>query len=121
MAVDGRVVAVVPDLFFVARIRETARLVNTPVVFARTVEGLRAELERGDVALVLVDLTARAIPPAEILATLESRESRAPVLGFTTHALAAETRPLHPRCDRVVTRETLTRELAVILRDGIAA
>ena len=31
-----KVVAVVRDLFFVARIRETARLVGTPLSFART-------------------------------------------------------------------------------------
>jgi hypothetical protein len=43
------------------------------------------------------------------------------VLGFTTHALARQTQPLHSRCARVVTRETLTRELGTILKEGIAA
>ena len=42
-----------------------------------------------------------------------------PVLGFTTHVLARQTQPLHPRCARVVTRETLTQELSRILADGI--
>lgn len=116
-----RVVAAVQDLFFVARIRETARLVDTPVVFARTAEAVRAELGRDGVRLVIVDLAARDISHGEIFAALETPERRAPVLGITTHALAAETRPFHPRCDRVVTRETLTKELATILRDGIAA
>ena len=31
-------VAAVKDLFFVARIRETARLVGTPLVFARVIQ-----------------------------------------------------------------------------------
>ena len=44
-----------------------------------------------------------------------------PVLGFTTHALARHTQPLHARCARVVTRETLTRELGRFLTEGIAA
>lgn len=118
---DGRVVAAVQDLFFVARIRETAHLVDTSVVFARTAEAVRAELERAGVALVIVDLTARDIPHEAIFAALESRAPRPPLLGFTTHALAAETKPLHARCDRVVTKDTLTKELAAILRDGIAA
>jgi hypothetical protein len=34
----NRVIAVVKDLFFVARIRETARLVGTPLDFARAPE-----------------------------------------------------------------------------------
>jgi len=43
------------------------------------------------------------------------------VLGITTHVLARQTQPFHPRCARVVTRETLTRELGTILKEGIAA
>src|SRR5574342_1259015 len=104
----GRVVAAVQDLFFVARIRETARLVETPVVFARTAEALRAELERGGVGLVIVDLTARDIPHEAIFAVIESGAPRPSLLGFTTHALASETKPVHARCDRVVTKEPVT-------------
>jgi len=43
------------------------------------------------------------------------------VLGFTTHVLARQTQPMHPRCARVITRETLTRDLPAILKEGIAA
>jgi hypothetical protein len=54
-------------------------------------------------------------------AALEAAPQRIPVLGFTTHVLARHTRPLHSRCARVVTKDALTRELAQILTDGIAA
>ena len=81
------VVAVVSDLFFVARIRETGRLTGVTIEFART--------------------------PAEV--------ARVPVLGFTTHARARETQPWHARCRRVVTKETLTQELAALLREGIGS
>jgi len=43
------------------------------------------------------------------------------VLGFTTHALARVTQPLHARCTRVVTKETLTQELPELLKTGVAA
>ena len=43
------------------------------------------------------------------------------MLGFTTHALARQTQPLHARCRRVVTKETLTQELPTLLREGVAA
>ena len=44
-----------------------------------------------------------------------------PVLAFTTHALAKQTQPWHARCDRVVTKETLTAELPTFLTEGIAS
>ena len=113
----ARVVAVVSDLFFVARIRETARLVDVPLVFARTVAEIDAALAAG-ARLVLLDLTA-SLDYAAVFAALERATPRPPVLGYTTHALAASTQPWHARCDRVVTKETLTRELATLLREGL--
>ena len=113
----ARVVAVVSDLFFVARIRETARLANVPLVFARTIVDLDAALV-GGARLVLLDLTG-GFDYAGVFAALERATPRPPVLGYTTHALAASTQPWHNRCDRVVTKETLTRELATLLREGL--
>ena len=51
-----RVVAVVSDLFFVARIREVARFVGVPLVFARSADEIDATLAAG-ARLVLLDLT----------------------------------------------------------------
>ena len=48
----GGVLAVVRDLFFVARIRETARLAGVPLAFARSVEELEAALPSGSSAAV---------------------------------------------------------------------
>jgi hypothetical protein len=111
----GYVVAVVKDLFFLARIRETGRLAGVPVVFAKTPEELQGALG-GEVRLVLLDLTG-GLDYERVLTTLASRP--APVLGFTTHALARETSPWHGRCDRVVTKEALTRELPSLLTAGL--
>jgi hypothetical protein len=109
---------VVKDLFFVARIRETARLVGTPLVFARTPEELGAALEGDPPALVIVDLTTNGWDYEAIFAALE----RVPAaLGYTTHALARTTQPLHARCRRVVTKEALTQELPELLQRGLAA
>lgn len=113
--------AVVRDLFFVARIRETARLVGTALAFARTPEEVREELGREPADLVLLDLTTPEWDYEALLGALGAPGARPRVLGFTTHALARQTQPLHGRCDRVVTRETLTRELGKILQEGLAA
>src|SRR5712691_2365479 len=113
---DAPVVAVVKDLFFVARIRETARLAGVPLVFARTPEELTAVLAQKP-KLALIDLTG-GFDYGKIFDTLDT--ARPPVLAFTTHALAKQTQPWHARCDRVVTKETLTAELPTFLREGIA-
>lgn len=106
--------AVVKDLFFVARIRETARLVGVPLTFARTPEELDVALA-GAPRFALLDLTG-AFDYQQILGRLEG--AGVPVLGFTTHAVARQTQPWHARCRRVVTKEALTRELPALLRDG---
>ena len=86
--------------------------------FARTPAELREALAE-PTALVLLDLTTPGWDYGALFAEIDA--AGAPVLGFTTHVLARQTQPLHGRCTRVVTRETLTRELPTILAEGIAA
>jgi hypothetical protein len=114
-----QVVAIVKDLFFVARIRETARLAGVPLVFARTPDELTTTLAEQP-RLALVDLTG-GFDYAQVFATLDGGPRRPQVLAFTTHALAKQTQPWHARCDRVVTKETLTAELPNLLMNGVAS
>jgi hypothetical protein len=111
------VVAVVSDLFFVARIRETARLAGVPLVFARSVGEIDAALAEA-ARFVLLDLTG-SFDFAAVFAALERAAPPPPVLGYTTHALARQTQPWHARCARVVTKETLTQELPALLQEGL--
>ena len=113
----GRVVAVVRDLFFVARIRETARLADVPLGFAKTPEEVEAAVA-AQPRFAILDLTA-GLDYERIFGTLGG--AGIPILGFTTHVLARETQPWHARCDRVVTKETLTQELPSLLREGPGA
>lgn len=115
------VLAVCKDLFFTARIGETGKLVGAAVEFARQPSELAQKLGQSRYDLVLVDLTTPGWDYEAVFGALEAREPRPPILGFTTHALARTTQPWHPRCDRVVTKETLTQELPDILAHGLAA
>ena len=112
-----RVVAVVRDLFFVARIRETARLAGVPLAFAKSADDVDTALAEPP-RFILLDLTA-GLDYGRILEATAA--ARVPVLGFTTHALARQTQVWHGRCARVVTKETLTQELPALLREGVAA
>ncbi len=104
------------DLFFVARIRETARLARAPLEFARSPAELGAALATSRTSLVLVDLTTPGWDYDALFQAIEATVPRPQVLAFTTHALASQTKLHHARCDRVVTKETLTQELGDILR-----
>src|SRR5439155_18614340 len=73
------VLAVVSDLFFVSRIRETGRLTGVAVEFARTAAEVEAAPARAP-RFALVDLTA-GFDYAHILGTAEV--ARVPVLGVT--------------------------------------
>jgi len=116
MAGTHRVLAVVKDLFFVARIRETARLAEVPLAFAKSVEEVEAALSDPP-RFVLLDLTA-GLDYGRIFEAAAG--AAVPVIAFTTHALARQTQPWHARCARVVTKETLTQELPSLLKEGVA-
>lgn len=95
-------------------------MVGTPLAFARTPEELTAALADAP-DLVILDLTTGGWDYEAFFAALDGAAPRPPVLGFTTHVLARDTQPLHARCTRVVTKETLTQELPELLKTGVAA
>jgi CheY-like chemotaxis protein len=111
-----RLIAVVDDLFFAARIRETARQigVDLDVVPAARAKDRAAQ---GGVGAVILDLSA---PSAlDVLRALKADPvtGSAPVLGFASH-VAAETiaAARGAGCDEVLARSAFTRRLPELLR-----
>lgn len=115
-----KVLVVCKDLFFTARIGETAKLTGASVEFARSKDELDAKLAGDPPKLLILDLTTSGWDYELIFGTIEKSSPQIPILGFTTHALAKATQPFHARCDRVVTKETFTQELPEILRHGVS-
>ena len=97
-----KVVAVVRDLFFVARIRETARLVGTPLVFARTPQEIAAQLAPEPPALVpalvIVDLTTNGWDYDAHLRRPRGRRPTCRCSASRPTRSPAQTQPLHARC-----------------------
>jgi CheY-like chemotaxis protein len=108
------ILALVRDMLFSSRIAETARRLGHPCRVARTVEDFQARLGESP-SLIMVDLTAQGMDLEAALAAVDAAGRPAPLLAWTTHALWKTTRPLHARCDRVVTREELTEKLPELL------
>lgn len=120
MAAPRSIVALVRDLLFSSRIGETARRLGYPFRPVRSVAELRGALAEGP-GLLMLDLAGEGLDQEAALAAIEVAGRPAPVLAWTTHALWRTTLPLHARCDRVVTRETLTQELPELLRAYLEA
>lgn len=114
-----RVLAAVDDLFFWAKILETAERLNVPLALVRSPGELVEKARACRPALVIVDLNAEGCRPLEALRQVKADPELkdTPVLGFYSHvqhelkASAAEA-----GCDRILARSAFTAELPDILR-----
>jgi hypothetical protein len=105
--------AFVDDIFFQAKIRETAKLVGVTVHFCTTPDALFAELGKEKPGLVVVDLNARNNP---LDAIARASSSGVPLVGFLSHVqldLAEKARAAG--CANVMPRSKFTSSLATIL------
>jgi len=110
----GRVLALVDDLFFRAKIVETARLVGVELTCFATPQDLVDEARAKPPALVVMDLNASndPLPAIEQLAPGNST----PLIAFLSHVqkdLAERAR--QAGCTNVMPRSQFSKELPAIL------
>lgn len=111
----AQVLALVDDLFFQAKIMETAKHVGVTVRACSTPDALLAEMAQDKPKLVIVDLNARS-SPVGALAKIQASADGTAVLAFLSHVqtdLAQQARAAG--CQRVMARSQFTRDLATIL------
>ena len=111
-----RIVAVVRDLFFAIRIRETLGPRGYAVEVAKSAEALRGTLAGGGapIALIIVDLAFAAIGPAALIATLKAAPDTTgiPILAFGSHLdHASRDAAKAAGADRVVANSKLAEAL----------
>lgn len=106
----------VDDLFFGAKMLETAKQVGVTLKLVQTGDALAAEtLGSEPPAMIIVDLNARQAPLAAI-EKLRAAAVQAPVIAFLSHVqvdLAERARALG--CDQVMPRSQFTKQLTEIL------
>jgi DNA-binding NarL/FixJ family response regulator len=111
----AQVLALVDDLFFQAKILETAKHLGITVRTCNTGDALLAEIAKEKPKLVIVDLNARGAP----LQAIERACATAPelrLIAFLSHVqteLAQQARAAG--CTQVMPRSQFTRDLATIL------
>jgi CheY-like chemotaxis protein len=111
----AQVIALVDDLFFQAKLLETAKQVGVEVHTCTTPDALDAEIANAVPRLVVVDLNARS-GPFEALERLKAGGRKIPLIAFLSHVqvdLAERARAAG--CSDVMPRSKFTQNLAAIL------
>ena len=112
------VLAVVDDLFFAAKIGETAKLAGVDIQFATTEAAILDQASRQP-SLIVLDLNLKKLPPLPLIAKLKSQPGleKATLLGFVSHVqgeLIGQARAAG--CDLVLARSEFAQRLAEILK-----
>jgi DNA-binding NarL/FixJ family response regulator len=111
----AQVLALVDDLFFQAKILETAKHLGIAVRTSTTGDALLAEIAKEAPKLVIVDLNARGAP-LHAIERVCAVAPGLPLIAFLSHVqteLAQQARAAG--CTQVMPRSQFTRELATIL------
>ncbi|MBI3450554.1 MAG: hypothetical protein HY049_16785 [Acidobacteria bacterium] len=116
----GRVVAVVSDLFFKSKIRETAAQAGVPLAFASTGDDLARELGAGDVTLVVIDLGIRTMEAASAIEAAVKHPGIRTV-GYVSHVDdGAQSKARAAGCELILAKSAFSKDLPRILTRGAA-
>jgi len=111
----ARVVALVDDIFFQAKMLETARQVGVEVETYSTGDAFLAAARQGVPALLIVDLNARG-GAIEALDQLRAMNNERPVVAFLSHVqVELAERARAAGCEQVLPRSKFTQNLPSIL------
>lgn len=116
--VSRRVVAVVRDLFFSIRIKETLQGHGHAVAVANSPQALATALADGPVALIILDLNFRGIDPPATIAQLKADPATGaiPILAFGSHLdHAARNAAKAAGADRIVPNSKLAADLPTLV------
>jgi CheY-like chemotaxis protein len=110
----AQVVALVDDLFFQAKLVETAKQLGVELRTCATPEAFATEIAKNPPRLAVVDLNARG-NPLEAIERMQTNTRKIPLIGFLSHVqvdLAERARAAG--CQEVMPRSKFTRDLATI-------
>ena len=112
------VIAVVDDMFFISKIRETGKALEMNVKFPRSLDALRATIAEELPVLIVVDLHHQKLDPVQLAAELKANEpvKDVPLLGFFSHVQTdLQRQAVQAGYDQVLPRSVFFGELANIL------
>lgn len=117
---NSRIFAFVDDLFFLAKIQETARKLNVKVEFCKAEKDLTDRLkENGEEkpSLIIFDLNNNSIKPLSLVPKLKSKLKKTSIIGFLSHVQGDLKQKAHEvGCDMVLPRSAFSQNLPQLLR-----
>lgn len=123
---SSRIFAFVDDLFFLAKIQETARKMNVKVEFVKTDKDLLERLKQNGEekpSLIIFDLNNANAKPLTLIPKLKSKLKKGTsIIGFLSHVQGDLKQKAHEvGCDMVLPRSAFSQNLPQLLRRHGAA
>ena len=115
----AKILAVVEDIFFLAKIQQTARQLGITVESVAP-EAFKASLAPGGAAAILLDLNHRSGKAVAVLEGVKNDPAtRAiPVVAFLSHVQTELAQAAHAAgCDHVMARSAFSKQLPMLLRE----
>ena len=121
----SRIFSFVDDLFFQAKIQETARKLNVKVEFVKSEQDLSDRMKQNGEekpSLIIVDLNSNSVKPLSLISKLKSKLKKTSVIGFLSHVQGDLKQKAHEvGCDMVLPRSAFSQNLPQLLRRHGAA
>ncbi len=112
----AQVIAAIPDIFFRAKVLETAKQLSVRLDVARDADELLQQIRTEKPRLILMDLQAKALQPLETMIALDG----IPVVGYLAHEeVALREQALAAGCSEVLTKGQFSASLPALLRRAL--
>jgi CheY-like chemotaxis protein len=123
---NSRIFAFIEDLFFLAKIQETARKLNVKVEFVKTDKDLMERMQQNGEekpSLIIFDLNNANAKPLTLIPKLKSKLKKGTsIIGFLSHVQGDLKQKAHEvGCDMVLPRSAFSQNLPQLLRRHGAA
>ena len=111
---SSRIFAFIEDLFFMAKIQETARKLNVKVEFVKTDKDLMEKMQQNGEekpSLIIFDLNLASVKPLTLIPKLKSKLKKGTsIIGFLSHVQGDLKQKAHEvGCDMVLPRSAFSR------------
>jgi CheY-like chemotaxis protein len=116
----SRIFAFIEDLFFMAKIQETARKLNVKVEFVKSDKEMTEKMQlNGEEkpSLIIFDLNNNGAKPLTLIPKLKSKLKKTSIIGFLSHVQGDLKQKAHEvGCDMVLPRSAFSQNLPQLLR-----
>lgn len=116
----SRIFAFVDDLFFAAKIQETARKLNVKVEFVKTEKDLLEHMKQNGEekpSLIIFDMNNANAKPLTLIPKLKTKLKKTSIIGFLSHVQGDLKQKAHEvGCDMVLPRSAFSQNLPQLLR-----